>query len=236
MAFVSGQRVTIVPPSTMAGCHGIVQNPTKGVDAYTVRLDGDTIIIPTAHIVSHHGRTDDEDEDSDDDDLPALHSTWHAGGSSSGVAVLPMSQESLMQSVKIDVLERKVTAMENQAGTFWAMHERAMERIEKIEKRQGPRLHMLEETVKSDAVKILTLEEDSELMQGAMRAMKETVKSDAVKILTLEEDSELMQGAMRAMKEEMSVMRRQFSGMSRDLSAAEGSIHILLRATTQAFR
>ena len=230
MAFVSGQRVTIVPPSTMAGLHGIVQGPTKGLEAFTVRLDGAIIICPTKNLVSHHGRNDTSSEDEDEDRVPPLLSSYSSasGGNNAASAatasgthvtsaallhhwnqrLYALEETSKTDAAKIDLLERKVVAMESQAESFWEMHSRSTERIEKLEKRQGRRADALEETAKTDAVKIATLEEDAELMQGVMREMRE----------------------------EMSVMRRQFSGMSRDLSAAEGSINILLRATTEAFR
>ena len=40
MAFVTGQRVTIIAPSSMAGCKGSIHGPLEDLDAYSVRLDG----------------------------------------------------------------------------------------------------------------------------------------------------------------------------------------------------
>ena len=170
MAFVAGQRVTIIPPSTMAGLHGIVQGPTKGLEAFTVRLDGAIIICPTKNLVSHHGRNDTSSEDEDEDRVPPLLSSYSSASGGNNAA-------------------SAATASGTHVTSAALLHH------------WNQRLYALEETAKTDAVKIATLEEDAELMQGVMREMRE----------------------------EMSVMRRQFSGMSRDLSAAEGSITILLR-------
>ena len=210
MAFVAGQRVTIIPPSTMAGLHGIVQGPTEGLEAFTVRLDSsDSLFIcPTKNLVSHHGRNDISSSDDEDEDAK------YVIGQKFEVEVFGVEDDGykvrcadgqlwLFKRVPLLLSSSSASASGTQVVADASLLHH-----------WNSRIHMLETSSTADASKIAMLEERLEGTQEALESVCE--------------DLEVMQGGMQTTREELTMLREQVANLSLDLTAVEGSITVLL--------
>ena len=207
MAFVAGQRVTIIPPSTMAGLHGIVQGPTKGLEAFTVRLDGSLFICPTQNLVSDYSERI-AMLSSDDEDTPYV-----------------LGQKFVVEIFGVEEEGYKVRCADGQLWLFKRVPLLLSSSSASASGTQvvadasllhhwNSRIHMLETSSTAEASKIAMLEERLEGTQEALESVCE--------------DLEVMQGGMQTTREELTMLREQVANLSLDLTAVEGSITVLL--------
>ena len=126
--FTPGQRVIIIAPvlSPHLGKQGSIQGPIAGKgDGYHVRLDcGSVFAFSTQNL-----------------NLQDLNLQDAGASSSSSSTAQNLQDTGASAQFRLQLLERKVVAMEAQNLTFWEMHWRAMERMDKFEEKLTKRRH-----------------------------------------------------------------------------------------------